>query len=189
VTDPACAAIPNAQVEATNIATGQVKTWSTDDRGAFLASDLQPGVYDVKVTAPAFAMFTKTGVAVTANTVVRVDVQLRVGVVTEQVTVSAAATVLQTDRSDLNAQIGRRQVQDLPLPGMRNFQSLLRLVPGVTPPRPSNSDFANPQGSLVLNTNGTSFSTNNTRVDGAGNTYVWLPHHAAYIPRPRRSIT
>jgi hypothetical protein len=102
--------------------------------------------------------------------------------VTENVTVTGVATVLQTDRSDLNAQISGRQIRDLPLPGMRNFQALLKLVPGITPPRPSNSDFANPQASLVTNTNGTSFSTNNTRVDGAGNTYVWLPHHAAYIP-------
>jgi len=182
VTDPGGAAIPGATVEATNTATGQTKTVSTDDRGAFLMGDLQPGTYDVKASAPAFAAFSKTGVAISINTTVRVDVQLRVGVVTELITVSATAAVLQTDRADLNAQISRRQVQDLPLPGMRNFQALLKLVPGVTPPRPSNSDFANPQGSLVVNTNGTSFSTNNTRVDGAGNTYVWLPHHAAYIP-------
>jgi hypothetical protein len=182
VTDAAAAAIPNASVEATNTSTGITKRASTDERGAYLFSDLQPGAYDIRVTAPSFSTFTKTGVAISPNTVVRVDVQLQVGTVTENITVSAAATVLQTDRSDMNAQISGRQVRDLPLPGMRTFQALLKLVPGITPPRASNSDFANPQGSLVVNTNGSSFSTNNTRLDGAGDTYVWLPHHAAYVP-------
>ncbi|HTM47190.1 MAG TPA: carboxypeptidase regulatory-like domain-containing protein, partial [Bryobacteraceae bacterium] len=182
VTDSAAAAIPNATVEATNTGTGFTKRARTDERGGYLFNDLQPGLYDVKVSAPAFSTFTKTGVQISINTIVRADVQLQVGAVTENITVSAQASVLQTDRSDVNQQIGGRQVQDLPLPGMRNFQALLKLVPGMTPPRSSNSDFANPQASLVVNTNGSSFSTNNTRLDGAGNTYVWLPHHAAYIP-------
>jgi hypothetical protein len=182
VTDAAGAVVPNASIDATAQGTGVAKRVAADERGSFLISDVQPGVYDVRVAASGFATFTKTGVAVTINTTVRVDVQLQVGAVTENITVSAAASVLQTDRADLNAQISGRQVRDLPLPGMRNFQALLKLVPGITPPRPANSDFANPQGSLVVNTNGTSFSTNTTRVDGAGNTYVWLPQHAAYIP-------
>jgi hypothetical protein len=182
VTDAAGAVVPNAAVEVVHAGTGQVKRVATDERGGFLLSDLQTGTYEVKVAAPGFASFTKTGVAISINTVVRQDVQLQVGAVTENITVTAGISVLQTDRADLNTQIGSRQVRDLPLPGMRNFQSLLRLVPGITPPRPANSDFANPQASLVVNTNGTSFSTNNTRLDGAGNTYVWLPHHAGYIP-------
>ena len=138
-----------------------------------------------KSPRPPFQAFTETGVQISINTIVRVDVQFVVGTVTENITVNAAASVLQTDRADLNQQIGRRQIQDLPLPGMRNFQALLKLVPGITPPRASNSDFANPQASLVVNTNGSSFSTNNTRLDGAGNTYVWLRTTPLISPRRR----
>lgn len=182
VTDPAGASVPNAGVEITSVGTGQTLRRTTNERGAYLFSDVQPGTYDIKVSAPSFSTFIKTGVSVVINTVMRVDVQLQVGAVSENITVAASASVLQTDRADLNAQISGRQIRDLPLPGMRNFQALLKLVPGMTPPRAANSDFANPQASLVVNTNGSSFSTNNTRLDGAGNTYVWLPHHAAYIP-------
>jgi hypothetical protein len=182
VTDSASAAIPNATVDATNTGTGFTQRRTTDERGAYQFNDLPPGPYDVRIAAPSFSTVTQAGVQISINTIVRVDVQLQVGAVSENITVNSSASVLQTDRADVNQQIGSREIQDLPLPGMRNFQALLKLVPGITPPRTNNSDFANPQGSLVVNTNGSSFSTNNTRLDGAGNTYVWLPHHAAYIP-------
>jgi hypothetical protein len=75
-----------------------------------------------------------------------------------------------------------RQLQDLPVPGNRNYQSLFKLIPGITPPRPENSMAGNPQEDLVVNVNGTARSVNNTRIDDASNTHVWLPHHSLYVP-------
>eukprot|EP00456_Euglypha_rotunda_P090531 TRINITY_DN94915_c0_g1_i1.p1 TRINITY_DN94915_c0_g1~~TRINITY_DN94915_c0_g1_i1.p1 ORF type:complete len:101 (-),score=22.29 TRINITY_DN94915_c0_g1_i1:10-312(-) len=49
VTDASGAAVPNAKIETLNVATGVVKTALTDDRGAYLLSDLQPGSYKVKI--------------------------------------------------------------------------------------------------------------------------------------------
>src|SRR5262249_26516253 len=79
VIDAAGAAIPGATIETTSASTGLAKKALTDERGAYLFNDLQPGAYTVKVTAPSFASFTKTGVQVSINTIVRVDVQLQVG--------------------------------------------------------------------------------------------------------------
>lgn len=165
-----------------NTATGFAREAATNERGSYLFSDLQPGTYEVRVAAPSFATFTQTGVAVSANTVIRVDVQLQLSGVTETVTVAASAATLQTDRSEVRAEISNRQIRDLPIPGGRNYQSLFKLIPGFTPPRPQNSLPANPQENLVVNVNGTTKSTNNTRIDGASNTHVWLPQHSAYVP-------
>jgi hypothetical protein len=182
VTDPSDSRIPQATVTITNTGTGQSRTATTDDRGGYLVPDLQAGVYDVKVSAPGFVTYSRTGVQVSQNTVVRVDVQLQVGAVTESVTVGAQMATLQTDRSDVNAELQSRELRDLPLGGYRNYQALMKLVPGVTPPNDAHSIAGNPMRSQVMNVNGTSYSNNATRVDGAATTFLWLPHITAYVP-------
>ncbi|MGH9718573.1 MAG: carboxypeptidase regulatory-like domain-containing protein [Bryobacteraceae bacterium] len=182
ITDSTGGSVPAAKIQAANTATGFTREAATNERGAYLFSDLQPGTYEVRIAAPSFAAFTQTGVAVSANTVVRVDVQLQLASVSETVTIAASAAMLQTDRSEVRAEITSRQIRDLPIPGGRNYQNLFKLIPGFTPPRPQNSLPANPQENLVVNVNGTTKSTNNTRIDGASNTHVWLPHHSAYVP-------
>jgi hypothetical protein len=110
-----------------------------------------------------------------------------VGQVSEQMTVSASTAVLQTDRSDTRSEISSKTVVELPLPSYRNFQSMINLVPGATPAALQNSVGASPQRSLTTNVNGTNRNNNNTRIDGAINVYIWLPHHTLYSP-PVESI-
>lgn len=100
----------------------------------------------------------------------------------EKVTVTGAAETLQTDRADVRSELNSRQLTDLPVGGGRNYQSLFKLVPGFTPPRPQNSLVANPQEHLVMEVNGRTKSTDNTRIDGANNIHIWLPQHSAYAP-------
>ena len=182
VTDSSGGSVPGAKVQAVNPATGFARVATTNERGTYVFSDLQPGTYEVRVTASSFAPFTQAEVAVSVNSVVRVNVQLQLSSVIEQVTVVGSGATLQTDRAEVRAEIGTRELRDLPIPGNRNYQSLFQLIPGITPPRPENSLAGNPQEDLVVNVNGTSASTNNTRIDGASNTHIWLPHHSAYIP-------
>jgi hypothetical protein len=182
ITDPSGAAVPGARVQTVNAATGLTRESVTNDRGAFLFADLQAGTYDVRVTATSFAVFTQTGVQVSTNAVVRVNMQLQLPTAAESVTVAASAAALQTDRSDLRSEISGREYRDLPVPGARNYQALFKLVPGFTPPRRQNSIVATPQEGLVANVNGTTKSTNNTRIDGASNAHIWLPQHSAYMP-------
>src|SRR5205823_1458752 len=182
VSDAQGAAVPGASIEAANVNTSISKRTASDDRGVFVISDLQPGTYDVVISASSFASLTQKGVVLMNNTVLRLDARLQIAQVTENVVVEASAVNLQTDRADINQHISTRQVSDLPVTGQRNYQALLKLVPGISPPRSNNSEAGNPHGSLVTNVNGASYSTNNSRLDGASNIYPWLPHHAAYIP-------
>ncbi|MBV8897856.1 MAG: TonB-dependent receptor [Acidobacteriaceae bacterium] len=189
VTDGSGAAIPNATVAATNNALGITKTVQTNSEGVYLITDLQAGPYTVKISAPAFGAVTQTGIAVGENTSTRSDAQLAVAGVSETVSVSAAAQLLQTDRGDLHTDITTQQVSDLPESGStgRNFENLLKLVPGVTPPQEQNSAAGNPERAESFNVNGSSYANNNVRLDGASVIYAWLPYLISYVP-PEEAI-
>jgi hypothetical protein len=187
VTDVSGAAVPSAKIEALDVSTGIVKRTACDERGSYALNDLQPGNYRVTISAPSFGTVVLEGVAIDANSVRRADAQLSVGQVNTSVTVDATALTLQTDRADVNSQIQSREIANLPLTGSRNFQNLFKLVPGFSPPAASHSEAGNPQGSLATNVNGASYNNNATRIDGALDTYPWLPEIAAYVP-PAESI-
>jgi hypothetical protein len=181
VEDPSSAAMPRAALTLTNKGTGQTYETKTDEAGRYAISNVLPGDYDLKVTAQGFRTQTRTDVLVTANTITRTDVRMEVGALTEQVTVEATSTVLQTDKSDTHTEINAKQVANLPLPGYRNYQSIINLVPGATPAGFQNSVTDTPGRSLTTNINGTNRNNNTTRIDGASSVNLWLPHHAGYV--------
>ena len=184
VTDGSGGSVPNAKVEILNVATGVSRQAVTDERGGYLVSDLQAGTYRVTISAPSFQGRIQEGMAVDVNTVRRLDVTLQVSQLTESVTVGAMAVALQTDRADINNQLGSAQLSDLPLINSqgRNFQALFKVLPGFTPPVEAHSDAGNPQRSMVVQVNGMPQSGNNTRLDGATISYPWLPRLVAYLP-------
>jgi hypothetical protein len=199
VTDQSGAVITGARVEALNIATNSAKSTTTNDRGSYLFSDLQPGVYKVTIEATSFKTVSQRDVRIDANAVRRVDVELQASGVSEAVEITASGAVLQTDRADLNVTQSARQVNNLPLFGSvgRNYQSLIYLIPGATKGTggffinqtgtEDNSAAGNPQRSMSFNINGVSRLQNNTRIDGSSVIYPWLPTNTVYVP-PAESI-
>ena len=169
--------MPNAKVEALNVGTGIVKQTMVDERGAYLMSDLQPGTYNVTISAPNFSRTVREGVQIVLNNVLRIDAILSVSQVTESILVSASTVTLQTDRADVNNVISAKQIVDLPLINSqgRNFQILFKILPGFTPPVEVHSDSGNPQRSMATQANGMPQSSNNTKLDGATISHPWLP--------------
>lgn len=189
VTDQAGASIQKAKVEALNVGTGISKTTTTDDDGVYRFSDLQPGIYKVTIESASFKTLTQDNVRIDANMNRRLDAQLETSGVSETVMITASNVTLQTDRADVNITQPSRQINDLPLTGSagRNYQSLLGLVPGAVSAGEQNSAAGSPQRSISFNVNGVSRLQNNTRIDGAGIIYPWLPTNTAYVP-PAESI-
>src|SRR5439155_11970309 len=140
------------------------------------------GIYSLKVSKEGFGTYTLQQLQVTINTVSRADISLKVGALTESVTVSAEAASLQTDRSEVRAEIVSQEMVNLPVPLGRNYQQLFRTLPGFAPPANAHSVPTNPSRALAFNVNGTSRSSNNTRIDGASSTHIQLPHVVAYVP-------
>jgi hypothetical protein len=168
-------------VALTNLNTAQSLDAKTDEAGRFTLSNVLPGTYSLKITQKGFKVETINDIQVSANTVTRVDRQLEVGSLAEQITVEAAATELQTDKADTHTELGSKDVANMPLPGYRNYQTLMNLVPGATPAALQNSVTDTPGRSLTTNINGTNRNNNMTRIDGASSVNLWLPHHAGYV--------
>ncbi|MBM3787852.1 MAG: TonB-dependent receptor [Acidobacteria bacterium] len=131
VTDPGGAVIAQAGVKLANTGTGLMLTTTTNESGNYVFPLVNPGAYQILIEKSGFQPFGRTfSIAVTQQA--RIDAQLTVGQVSESVTISAAAVVLDTDSSNLGQVISQRQVIDLPLNG-RNPFALAALTPGVTP--------------------------------------------------------
>jgi len=184
VTDPSGAVVPNVKVEALNTQTGVMRTATTDANGVYRFPDLQPGNYKVSISSAGFATVVLQNVGVTVNNVKRADAQLNVAQAQTVVEVNAQQQVLQTDKADVHTDLTAQQIDSLPIAGSqgRNFQTLLRIIPGAALPAETNSLAGNPQRSIFANVNGQSQTANNTRIDGAQDIYPWLPSNVAYVP-------
>jgi outer membrane receptor protein involved in Fe transport len=182
VRDASGAAVPQANVSLLNLQTGQTRVAQSNETGGYAFNTLQPGSYEVTFNKEGFRTQKESGVTVSINTVARVDVALQIGAVSESVTVEASAATLQTDRAEVRAEVTNRELLNVPVPAGRNYQNLFVTIPGFSPPRNAHSVPANPSRALQFNVNGTSSSSNNTRIDGASSTNVWLPHIVAYVP-------
>ncbi len=181
VTDPSGAVVPGAAVTATDVATGQTRTDTTDQSGRFSLLNLLPDKYNLTVLAKGFRKLEQTNLGVTPNTVNRSDLRLEVGQETEQVNVSAQAVELQTDKADTHTEINSQSVTEMPLGGNRNYQTLINLAPGTTPSTFYNSPTDVPAQPLNTHVNGGNGQTNITKIDGAESINVWLPQYTGYV--------
>jgi len=132
VTDQSGAAVANAKVVATLISTGQTRESQTNDAGEFVVPQLGPGSYRVAVTKTGFQTGVVEGLTLDIAQRATVNVPLKVGQISEQVTVEGAAPVIDTETASLGQVVGSKTVNDLPLNG-RNYLTLGSLSPGVVP--------------------------------------------------------
>jgi outer membrane receptor protein involved in Fe transport len=131
VTDPSGAAIANARVIATQTATGVARTTQSSGAGVYSLSSLPPGIYDVQIEASGFKTAKLAAVDVGVGGVATLDVKMELGGIEESVSVTAAAPVIETTRSQTSTLVDDRAVAELPING-RNFLDFTLLTPGVS---------------------------------------------------------
>jgi hypothetical protein len=183
VTDPSNAGVPHATVTILHKETGESREATTNNSGGYEFSTINTGTYRVTVMKEGFIKFIQQDVGVSINTVVRVDVKLEVGSVTESVQVTGQAAVLQTDRAEVRDQVTSETLKDLPLSVYRNYQdSVFAILPGFTPTNTGTLFLSNPARSTSENVNGTTSTGINWRIDGATVANVWISFYAGYVP-------
>jgi outer membrane receptor protein involved in Fe transport len=187
VSDAQGAAIPGATVSAMNTGTGHKVEAVSGSDGGYAFRNLHPGVYTLGAQLQGFRERNQTGLRVTANTTVRVELKLEVGAIAETVNVVSDSALLQTDKADLSTELASKEIVSLPLNQFRNYQALLNLVPGATPAGLQNAEIDTPGRALSTNVNGMQRNSNAFRVDGAVSVNIWLPHHVGYV-NPAESI-
>src|SRR5207249_2165331 len=132
------AAAPGATVTLTNVDTNRQRVVASSGDGVYTAASLAPGDYRVDVELSGFKPVRREGIRLSTGAKARIDFDLAVGGVSEQVTVTAEAPILRTETASLGTVVAHEQVVRLPLDG-RTFITLASLAPGVA--LPPNSEF------------------------------------------------
>lgn len=184
VSDTSGAVVSGAKVTAVNVQTGVTQEATSDTSGIYRFATLLPGTYKVTIAASGFSTQVTPNVLINVNEIARVNAELKVASATQDVTVTTEAPLLQTDKADVHTDLTAQQIENMPTMGSqgRNFQSLLRLIPGAGLTAETNSLAGNPQRAINTNVNGQSNQSVNTRIDGAQDAYPWLPANVAYVP-------
>ena len=150
VTDPTQSAIPGAQIVATEIQRNIRLTATADALGRYLLPSLPPGRYVLTVEARGFKKYTQEALEIQVTQDVTMNVSLQVGEVTESVTVSGEAPLLESSTSSVGKVVENREIVNLPL-NTRNPYALVFLTPGVS-------------GTVGINYDDMRYSVNGARV-------------------------
>src|SRR5712691_534996 len=106
VTDPSGAAIANAKVSVINTATNLSVATTTNQTGSFIAKELPPGSYKIRVEAPGFKSVTDNKLTLNTGTTTHVDFKMQLGEAREIVEVTGAAASVNTEEAKLSNVVG-----------------------------------------------------------------------------------
>src|SRR5215471_4354372 len=126
IVDSTGAVVPGAQVKATQTETRFTRGATSDALGNYTLVELPVGPYTLEVTGGGFKTFVRSGIVLQVGNKVQINVALQVGAVSENVVVSADASMVETKNTSVAEVIDSRRIIDLPLNG-RNAADLVLL--------------------------------------------------------------
>ncbi len=160
VTDASAAFIPDVSITVTHLDTGVTRTTTSNEQGYFVVPLLQPGDYSVNLVKDGFRAITQTGITLHVGESARINFSMDIGSVTEEVTVTAAAPLLETATPAQGQVIDNQKIVDLPLNG-RDYIQLALLSSGAG---------AVPSGRFnTFSASGMRANQNNFMLDGVDN--------------------
>ncbi len=183
VTDTSGAAVVGAVVNVKSVERGIVYSATTNDVGLYRVPQLPIGNYEVRVEKAGFSSVAYPAFTLSLNQVARIDIEMKVGQVSETVEVTGAAPILKTESTQVDTIIDAATNDALPL-ATRNYVELTLLSPGAVSPDPSsfnNGDNVASGGRPFIN--GNREQANNFLLDGMDNNQV-SDNLLGYTPSP-----
>lgn len=165
VTDASGGVVPGAKVTVTDQATNVSQSYATDGRGVYVFTGIRPGTYDIRVEAPNLGTRERKGMILAVSQQATLDFTLSPTSISESVTVTGQAPLLDTGNASLGTDVTNEYVRDIPLPD-RSFFGLVFLSGGVTETAGQGTNDSYPQGTNFVS-NGQRNATAEIRVDGA----------------------
>jgi hypothetical protein len=163
IVDPAGAVIPNAVVSLVDRDTGALRSSPTDTSGVFHFLNLTPGNYSLSVSVTGFKRYNESNILLAAQETRDVGkLALEIGSTSEQISIMAEATPVQTASSEKSQMVDGHQLNDITLKG-RDLFGYMRMIPGVIDT--ANRDVTSPNGFSNITINGNT-SAKNFTVDG-----------------------
>jgi hypothetical protein len=130
IVDSSGAKMAGADITVTNVGTGITTTTSTKSEGAFTVPNLQPGNYEISVSAKGFSTLVRKGITLNVGQELVLNLTLQVGSVSERVVVTAEAPTVNLANATIGGLVNQHTVEELPLNG-RSWTDLAVLEPGV----------------------------------------------------------
>jgi Carboxypeptidase regulatory-like domain/TonB dependent receptor len=181
VADPSGAAIVGASVTARDIDRGTIWPTTTNQEGVYNFSRLPIGRYEVKVQASGFQTALRTAFSLELNQTAKVDLTLTLGQISQQVEVTDAVPVLQTQTTEVSTVMQSRAIANLPLQ-TRNYNQLALLVPGAVTISPASFNTGLKTFNAARpNLNGNREQANYYLLDGMEN-IEFVDNNVAYSP-------
>lgn len=168
VTDPSGAAVATAKVLARNTANGTTREAAVAASGLYQIAGLAPGSYRLEVEAAGFQKFIQSGLQLQVDERLRVDVQLKLGEVSQAVEVSATVSAVNTQDAVLRNVVDARRMTEMPLNG-RNALQLVTLTPGALPIRGDVGTSFQPADQVTASVSGSRSNGLNYVMDGGDN--------------------
>jgi hypothetical protein len=131
ILDSTNAPVSDAKITLLNTGTNSSQVVTANASGNYTANQLNPGTYQVTVEKQGFHKAVQQNVTVNVAQATRVDITLQLGELTQQLTVTAAPSGLETDRAEVQTHLSAEQISTLPVLN-RNFTNLTLLAPGAT---------------------------------------------------------
>ena len=160
ITDATGAVVPKTTVTAQNVETGETRTAQTDEAGIYRITNLNPGIYDVRMEHTSFNPAYYSHVELSVDQVLTLDGKLTLGLQRLEVRVTGESVApIDLNDAEVGNLVDSRQIQDLPMI-LRDPYQLVLLSPSVTQ---SNTLFGG------FSVNGSRERSNNFMLDGADN--------------------
>ncbi|MBI3208844.1 MAG: carboxypeptidase regulatory-like domain-containing protein [Candidatus Solibacter usitatus] len=173
VRDTTGAVVVSASVTIVNVATNATRSTVTNDSGVYSFPSLPPGMYNVRAEKQGFKRSNATNIEVQVQAVVRLDLDMTVGSVSESIEVSASLAMLSTENSTVGTVVENKRIVELPLNG-RNYLQLVSLSPNTSTGFPSAGQARSRQGGFrseqSIAVAGQRSSFNHYSLDGVENT-------------------
>ncbi|MDQ6758935.1 MAG: TonB-dependent receptor [Acidobacteriota bacterium] len=183
IMDVSGAAVANAKVVATELATNVSRDTTSSSDGSYSLLFLPVGSYRVDVTVTGFKKFEQTGIILELNRNAHVDAALQLGGVSETVEVKADAAMVETSNPALGLTVNSQDIELLPLVD-RDVYSLLTLTAGVDLTTQATDSFGAPQQQTLINGSpNSSIGSVNYNLDGGVNS-SGLRNTGNAIPNP-----
>jgi hypothetical protein len=176
ISDPSGAAVSNASVELRDTATNVTRSTTSNESALYRFDAVDPGPYEISVTAPGFSTARVSEFQVAAGQVASIDVRLEVGALSEVVSVTSEGAALQTEAPVRGGTISSVAATELPV-ASRNPATLALTLPGVSSNR-------NGFGVSTFSVNGSRGRSNNFMIDGTENNDISVSGQAFQITNP-----
>ena len=173
-------AIPGVTVTLTNEGTNVSRTVVSNESGEYVFIAVTPGSYAVKAVLQGFKTFERTGLTIGTQQFITLDLLMEVGTLTEEVTVTASAPLIETSNASQGQVLNRQALDTLPNAG-RNAFMMATTVPNVVPSGDPTNNRQQDQGNAsAVSLGGGPVRTNNYLLDGIS--YTTLTNTPSFFP-------